>query len=149
METEKRDFYAITGFFVQNHTPNQLVNFGGCFSVSRADIEKRHGFWSSPIDGMLSDCYGRSQISGEMSPAALKFAKVYDGGETFCYYLKREENEIWFGEYANSGTKMGIAFAKVDLQWTGLDTLIQREFDPQRNAEGLPEEVVRGRVIKF
>ena len=76
MNTEKSDVCGITGFFVEGNILNQAKYFGGFLSVRTSPNQPRKNVFSAPFNSFLVDCYGMSEINGEINPHKLEFIKL-------------------------------------------------------------------------
>ena len=134
----------MSGLFVERHSPHQAKYFGGFFSVRPDQNESRQNSLIMSLNGLLVDCYGMSEIVGEINPVELVFNKRYkNNGNLIQYNFKKNEHDIWAGEYlANEKIGLGYALAKTNLDWKGVDMAVPRPFDPEGWAKDLLEQMV-------
>ena len=151
MNTEKSDVYSMSGLFVEKHSPHQAKYFGGFFSVRKNPNEPRRNILAMPFNGSLVDCYGHSEIVGEISSVEMRFNKTYlNNGKIIQYQFKKNEKEIWVGEYsADELIGNGFAKAKTNLDWAGVNMIVPRRYDPEGWAKDLLEDMVERRMLKI
>ena len=151
MITEKSDVYSISGLFVERHSLSQAKFFGGFFSVRTNVNEQRQNVLAMPFNGSLVDCYGMSEIVGEISPAELRFNKRYTRNEDqIQYHFRKNENGVWVGEYsANERIGTGYTVAKINLDWKGVDMIVPRHFDPEGWTKDLLEQMVNNGMLEI
>lgn len=96
-----------------------------------------------PFNGCLVDCYGNSEINGEISPHELDFKKFYRHNGNQIQYHFEKKSGIWIGKYsARKDIGNGYASAKINLDWHGVDMIIPKPFDPEGWAKSLVEQMV-------
>ncbi len=136
------DVYSISGFFIEGHTPSQPIYFVGGFYVKTNPKVSRDKALAIPFEGSLDDCYGESEINGEISPTGLAFQKKYVTREDIIQYcFQKNEQGIWVGEYSgNNMVGKGCATAKTNLDWPEADVAVNKLWKPRSFEDLLPEE---------
>ena len=148
--TEKTDVYSITGMFTEDHIPGEAKFFGGFLSVRTDSDQPRNSFFGQPFNGSLVDCYGRAQVLGTLTRNRLKFSKKYHSrSDLIEYAFEKNENGIWVGRYEIEKRKgTGHAFAKLKLDWKGIDMIIPRNIGPEEWSENLLERMIDRDMLK-
>ena len=151
MLDSKVDVCSLTGFFIEEHNPLCVNYFGGFIFVRTGWNEPRDNVLAEPLEGLLIDCDGSSQIRGEISPHDLKFTKRYAGnGNQVKYAFRKNERGIWVGEYHFSDdlSVRGKAYARINLDWGGVSIAHSRDIGPEERAEGLIKQMVQEGMLK-
>lgn len=103
-----------------------------------------------PFSGSLVDCYGMSDIDGEISPHEFIFDKKYRHGAQIKYEFKKNDKGIWVGEYsAGGGIGKGYATAQTNLDWRGVEFIYPEPVNPEEWAKNLLEQMVDNGMLEI